>query len=50
MPVLLPGPRYRLSADFEEAKRQVLTALGHSLTDPHPPRGLEQPTGALASF
>jgi sulfonate transport system ATP-binding protein len=50
MPVLLPRPRDRLSADFEEAKRQVLTALGHSLTDPHPPRGLEQPTGALASF
>ena len=34
----------------EEAKRQVLTALGRSLTEPHPPRGLEEPTGALASF
>jgi sulfonate transport system ATP-binding protein len=50
MPVLLPRPRDRLSTEFEEAKRQVLTALGRSLTEPHPPRGLEQPTGALASF
>lgn len=50
MPVLLPRPRDRLSPEFEEAKRQVLTALGRSLTEPHPPRGIEEPTGALASF
>lgn len=50
MPVLLPRPRDRLSPEFEEAKRQVLTALGRSLTEPHPPRGLDEPTGALASF
>jgi sulfonate transport system ATP-binding protein len=50
MPVLLPRPRDRLSVEFEEAKRQVLTALGRSLTEPHPPRGLVEPTGALASF